>query len=256
MSFASVIRKKVPGTFSALKSAWHFHLLALLLVYLPALRGWAQTIKLTDKSTLEADVVQSDDNDVYLRVSRDRIASIDGKPLPPVLVAGVVAPAFTVKDLSGVLQTVGPKNDYVTLLHFWVHWCPHCRSDAPKIQELYDKFRGNPKVRIVAVNLDQDRSKLDQFLKERNVTYPVIVAAESASAPDGVNIPELYQIHSFPITFLIDAKGVIQRKINGSFVESGVDMSALIASLVPEPEKKTQDLPRRSTRKVAQLERH
>ncbi len=192
----------------------------------------AKTITLTDQTTLSADVLQTDDESVIMRLPRDRVATVDGQPLPPVLGVGVAAPSFHVKDLAGVEYTVGPKSDHVTLLHFWVHWCPHCRSDQPQVQALYDTFRDNSKVRILAVNLDDERQQVDQFVQEHHVTYPVIFAKESAA--NGTNLPALYQVQGFPLTYLIDTQGIIRKKISGSFVESKVDLGATIVELLPK----------------------
>lgn len=193
---------------------------------------WAAAIKLDDGTTVKGDILQVDDDQVIVGLSRQSIATLDGKPLPPTLKEGVAAPAFAVKDLLGHPQVVGGANGRLTLLHFWVHWCPHCRSDAPKIQALYNQFRDNPKVRILTVNLDQDRALVDRFINEHQVSYPVILAAEQASGSSGVDLPQLYQVTGFPVTYLIDAQGIIRYKARGSFAESGVDLAARVAALL------------------------
>ena len=65
------------------------------------------------------------------------------------------------------------------------------------------------------------------------MTYPVIFAEEQATAPNGVDLPGLYQIQVFPVTYLIDQQQIIRRKLIGSFVESGVDLDASITELLP-----------------------
>ena len=198
----------------------------------------ASTIKLTEqktKATFNAAVLRIDDDGVIIRLPRDTVSTVDGKPLPAVLRAGVAAPPFSVHDILGQTQTMDAKQGRATVLHFWVHWCPHCRSDAPQIQAVYDQFHDHPGVRVLTVNLDQERARIDQFIQEHHVTYPVIFAAEQATQPGGVNLTELYQITGFPVTYLIDAQGVIRQKFTGSFSESGNDLKALVAKLVPDP---------------------
>ena len=124
-----------------------------------------------------------------------------------------------------------------------MHWCPHCRSDAPKIQALYNQFRDNLKLRIVTVNLDQKHDLIDQFIKTHQVTYPVILAAEQAAAPDGVNLPELYQVTGFPVTYLIDGQGIIRYKAVGSFAESDVDLATKVNDLLSKSSKEAQQRP-------------
>lgn len=197
----------------------------------PGASGWAQEVRLKDDTKIHADVLQTDDDSVILRVGRDRIATIDGQPLPPVLIAGMAAPAFSVTDRLNQPQAVGKETGKVTVLHFWVSWCPHCRSDAPKLQALHEQFRQVPGVQFLTVNLDQDRNALEAFIKERQPAYPVVVASDQAA--HGTDLPGLYQVKSFPVTYLIDAQGIIQQKLTGSFVESGLDLEAKVAGLLP-----------------------
>ena len=195
----------------------------------------AGEIRLKNKTNVSGDVVRVDDDYVFIRLPRESIETIEGKSLSQPLVEGSVAPAFTVKDILGQSRSIGASTGKITLLHLWVHWCPHCRSDAPKVQALYDQFRENPNVQILTVNLDDDRTVLDQFVKEHQVTYPVISASEQAAAAGGANLPELYEVSGFPVTYLIDAHGTIRHKVSGSFVESKVDVAKLVTELLAKP---------------------
>ena len=193
--------------------------------------GWAATVQLKKGTVITGEVLQVQDDQVVIGVPRESIATINGTPLAAALNEGGAAPAFTATDLNGTVQSVGPGKAKVTLLHFWVHWCPHCRSDAATVQTLYSQYRDNPQVKIVTVNLDQDQAKVAEFVKTRQVTYPVIVAA-AAKTSGGPDLPELYQITAFPVTFLIDGQGMIRHKQRGSFVESNTDLDAQIRQLL------------------------
>ena len=203
----------------------------LLLAWAPA--SLAGSIRLRDETTVTGEVVRVDDEHVLIRLPREAVATVDGASLPSALVEGMAAPAFRAQDIHGRFHSIGDQPGAVTVLHFWVHWCPHCRADAAKIQKLYERFADDPVVRIVTVNLDRDRAVLDQFIREHHATYPVIFAEEQAAAPTGVDLPGLYQIQAFPVTYLIDRQQIIRRKLIGSFVEGGVDLDAGIAELLP-----------------------
>lgn len=195
--------------------------------------GQAAVIELNDKTKVTGDVVQVEDDYVFIRLPRQSITLVDGIAPPAPLVEGVAAPTFSVKDILGQTRTVGKDAQKVTLLHFWVHWCPHCRSDAPQIQALYDRFRDNPNVQVVTVNLDDTRDVVDRFVKEHGVTYPVIQAAEQARQPGGIDLAERYQVTGFPATYLIDTQGIIRLKVRGSFAESRQDLGTLVEALLP-----------------------
>ena len=191
----------------------------------------AATVRLQDGATVEGDVLQVDDEGVVVQLPRERVTAIDGRPLPVALASGITAPGFTVRDIQHRAWTVGT-GDKITLLHFWVQWCPHCRSDAKGIQALYDRFHDNPRVQILSINLDRERALAERFVQEHHATYPVVSAAEQAKAPGGVDLTERYQIAAFPVTYLIDAQGVIRQKIMGSFAETGRDVGAMIERLL------------------------
>ncbi|MDP3723362.1 MAG: TlpA disulfide reductase family protein [Candidatus Omnitrophota bacterium] len=193
----------------------------------------AEVIRLRDETTVSGEVVRVDDEHVLIRLPREAVATVDGTSLPSALVEGMPAPAFRAQDVRGKFHSIGDEPGTVTVLHFWVHWCPHCRADAAKVQKLYERFADDPVVRIVTVNLDRDRAAVEQFIQEHHATYPVIFAEEQAAAPNGADLPGLYQIQAFPVTYLIDQQQIIRRKLIGSFVEGGVDLDASITKLLP-----------------------
>lgn len=195
--------------------------------------SWAETIKLKEGGTVEAQLLQVQDDQVIVGLPREAIVTVNGKALPPVLAAGVEAPAFQAKDMGGQARAVGKGTGKATLLHFWVQWCPHCRSDAPQVQALHDRFKDDLHVQVLTVNLDQEREKVEAFVSDHHVTYPVLLATEIAAA-GGANLLELYQINGFPATYVIDAEGIIRRKVVGSFVETSQDLGALLAELRPK----------------------
>ena len=215
--------------------------LAVGIICLPASQGWGERIQLKNRTTITADVLRVEDDRVILSLPRGSVTAVDGTPLPPPLAEGTPAPEFSVVDVAGKPQRVGKDQGAVTLLHFWVQWCPHCRSDAPKIQALYDAYRENPRVKVVTVNLDRQRADLDAFIRQRQVTYPVISAAEQARAAKPVDLTGLYQISGFPMTYVIDAQGIIRHKFSGSFAESGKDVRALIAEMIASPRASATD---------------
>ncbi len=189
-------------------------------------------LQLDDDTTLTADVLRLEDDAVLLRLPRGRVKAINGVPILPALVEGAPAPAFSVTDLSGTPRAVGGSSAQTTVLHFWVQWCPHCRADVPQLQALSDQFKERPDVQLLTVNLDQDRTKVEQFIAEQQLAYPVIFAKEHADAPNGVDLVARYEISGFPVTFIVDRQGVIRRKILGSFAEMKLDLAALLTSLL------------------------
>lgn len=76
-----------------------------------------------------------------------------------------------------------------TLLVFWETWCPHCQREVPKLQALYDSLRGDGLqiVGLTKVNKSATEEKVNDFIKQRNLTYPVAKENGSASVYFGVS---------------------------------------------------------------------
>lgn len=205
-------------------------LTACSLLLLAGSAAWADLIKLKDGTAVPGQVVQKDADNVVVVVPRSAVDSIDGKPLPPPVGVGAPAPDFSVADLSGTTHTLSSYRGQVVVLKFWATWCPHCRSDVGMMQELYTRYQGHG-VQFVTVSSDQDRAKLDAFIKEKGITYPVVDAGSSPTAP-GIMLPGLYETAGVPHYFVINQQGTITGASAGSFVESKRTLEDMIKPLL------------------------
>lgn len=117
---------------------------------------------------------------------------------------------FELPDLEGkqvkLLETVG-KNQ-VTVLNFWATWCPPCRAEIPDLNRFYEKYN-RQQVMVLGVNLQEDPGQVKGFVKKNGMKFPVLTDT-------GGKIAKLYNVYAIPTTFVLDAKGVIQDKIEGS----------------------------------------
>ena len=44
----------------------------------------------------------------------------------------------------------------VVLVDFWAPWCPPCLAMAPHVEQIAHKFAGNPNVKVVQMDIDQN----------------------------------------------------------------------------------------------------
>jgi thiol-disulfide isomerase/thioredoxin len=62
-----------------------------------------------------------------------------------------------------------------TLLVFWETWCPHCKREVPKLQQLYDslKSEGLQVLGLTRITKSSTEEGVEAFIKEHEITYPI-----------------------------------------------------------------------------------
>jgi thiol-disulfide isomerase/thioredoxin len=76
-----------------------------------------------------------------------------------------------------------------TLVVFWEEWCPHCRREVPKLQQVYDNLKGNglQVVGLTKLTRNVTDEKAQSFLTEQKVSYPVAKEDGTLSTYFGVS---------------------------------------------------------------------
>jgi peroxiredoxin len=105
---------------------------------------------------------------------------------------------FTLADLQGKVWNLKDLRGKVVLLNFWATWCPPCRKEMPDLEALYLKFKDKDLV-VLAIS-DEDAAKVNPFLVEQNITYPVLL-------DPGRKVNEQFQIEGIPKSFVYDRSG-------------------------------------------------
>lgn len=105
---------------------------------------------------------------------------------------------FTLTDLQGKSWHLKSLQGKVVLVNFWATWCPPCRKEMPDLDTLYRRFKDKGFV-ILAIS-DEDAGKVNPFLTEHPVTYPVLL-------DPGRRVNETFQINGIPKSFVYDRQG-------------------------------------------------
>ena len=93
------------------------------------------------------------------------------------------------------------------LLDFWATWCPPCVRSLPEINQIY-KSRKDAGVKVFAVNVGEDKAKIQAFLDQKKLDLPVLMDADEQTAGK-------FQIHGIPTTIVIKADGTVQKVFVG-----------------------------------------
>ena len=98
----------------------------------------------------------------------------------------------------------GLKGKYV-LLDFWATWCGPCIQEFPHLKELYSKT-DRAKFEIVGIVGDSPSNTLTAAIDRYAITWPQVFS------DDTNKIKEIFGIHGYPTTLLIDTEGIIIAK--------------------------------------------
>jgi len=95
----------------------------------------------------------------------------------------------------------------VVIVDFWASWCGPCKESFPAMNDLQKTYADKGLV-IVAVNEDEEKSDMQDFLKDNAATFTVVRDAEQ-------KLVGVAGIQTMPSSFVLDDTGKVR------FIHSG-----------------------------------
>ena len=119
---------------------------------------------------------------------------------------------FRFPDVDGrvVSNTDAQFQGKVVILEIGGTWCPNCRDEAPFLVDLYHRFH-NQGLEIVGLNfeangsLDEDKPRIESFIKEYSVPYPVLYAGAIGEVKE--KLPQIEDFGAYPTTIYLGRDG-------------------------------------------------
>jgi thiol-disulfide isomerase/thioredoxin len=102
----------------------------------------------------------------------------------------------------------------LTLIQIMGTWCPNCLDETQLLKELQASY-GSKGLNVLALAFEvgsdtkKQRTRLKNWIKSMNVTYPVYLAGSSSKDTASARFPMLNGIMSFPTALLVDQQGKI-----------------------------------------------
>jgi len=150
-----------------------------------------------------------------------QVQGIKSEELESRKLIGKSAPDFTLNDPAGKPMKLSDSRGKVTLLVFWGMGCRLCRTEAPLLTELFDKYK-NRGFSVVAVEcFDNDSADIRTYISEQKLRHPVVIK--------GATIAESkYFVGGLPRAFWIDATGRVVGR------ETGFDSKKVLEDKIEE----------------------
>ena len=108
-------------------------------------------------------------------------------------------------DLAGYKlegSPLGALKGKVVIIDFWASWCGPCKDSFPVMNELQKKY-GDKGVVIIAVNEDEAKSDMQDFLKQNPAVFTVVRDAKQ-------KLVELAGVQTMPSSFVFDPNGKLR----------------------------------------------
>jgi peroxiredoxin len=143
------------------------------------------------------------------------------------LSVGKLAPEIIGEDLDGRPMRLSDYRGKVVMLTFWGSRCSPCVELALHERELVKRFAGRP-FTPVGVSIDPDREAAKRVIEQHQFTWRSFWSGTKGWFDD---LPMTWNVHSIPVLYVLDHKGVIRSK-----KARGPVLDRLIEELVAQAE--------------------
>lgn len=120
-------------------------------------------------------------------------------------VVGAPAPNIVVDSYHGDRVALASLQGEPVVLNFWASWCAPCRQEAPALDGSAARLRG--RVHFLGVDIQDSASSGGKVAAQYGYPYPMGPAVGSVPSDYGVTAP--------PITFFINADGIVVGRFLG-----------------------------------------
>jgi thiol-disulfide isomerase/thioredoxin len=139
---------------------------------------------------------------------------------------GQVPPPIDLPDQHGEKVDLQALRGRVVLVDFWASWCAPCKEGMPILQALHEEYADQGLV-IVGVNIDNNRKKMDKFLRGTPVTFRLVHDPKTS-------IAQRYEPPTMPTSYFIARDGKVRYLHEGFRKKDAEGIEAKIRKLLAE----------------------
>lgn len=126
------------------------------------------------------------------------------------------APEFVRRDLSGRTVDLARLRGKVVLLNFWATWCAPCETEIPVFSRWQGEY-GARGLQVIGVSMDDDEAPVKKLVARLKPAYPIAMGDAKLGQRYG-------GVLGLPLTYLIDRKGVVRARFQGSADLEGMEV--------------------------------
>jgi peroxiredoxin len=123
---------------------------------------------------------------------------------------GHTAPDFELQNLAGEVIHLEDFRGHLVLINFWATWCGYCYDEMPFIEKYYERYASD--LIVLAVEVGDSVANVQSVVQKYGFTFKVLWDPDSS-------VFNQYRLRSFPVTFILDAQGIVQVKHQGYMSE-------------------------------------
>jgi peroxiredoxin len=121
---------------------------------------------------------------------------------------GKKAQDFALPTLDGKIVRFSDLKGKVVLLTFWASWCPACRLEMPKLEEVHRRYKDRD-LAVLTVAIDtRGKKSVYPFAKGFGFTFPILLDPKN-------DIMDRYRVNLIPTTFVVGRDGELLGKAIG-----------------------------------------
>ncbi len=123
---------------------------------------------------------------------------------------------FALPDLNGKVTSLQDFKGKVLVINLWATWCPPCEEEMPKLNQLHQEYKKD-NLMVIGIALDKDSLDLvAPCVRKRGIEYPILRGNEEV-------LRNLGDFSGVPTTLIVDKKGNIKKKYDGSFDQDDLE---------------------------------
>lgn len=112
------------------------------------------------------------------------------------------APEFSLPDLEGNLVSMKSLRGSPVLVNFWASWCLPCVEEMPEIDRFY-RAKKDTGLKALMINLKEPPEVAGKMVERNGYIFHTLL-------DESGEVSEKFQVFGLPMTYFIDAGGVIR----------------------------------------------